>query len=72
MARISVKYPIGTKVITIHKNGVEGVITAIFVRGRNKAYEFSYINNSGEPVSCTMEEVEIAPVENRKPLGFNK
>lgn len=72
MARISVKYPIGSKVITTHKNGVEGVITAIFIRGRNRAYEFSYTNNSGEPVSCTMEEVEITSIENKKPLGFNK
>ncbi len=72
MARISIKYPIGSKVATTHKNAVEGIITAIFIRGRNRAYEFSYTNNSGEPVSCTMEEVEIVPIESRKPLGFNK
>lgn len=70
MARISIKYPIGTRVTTNHKNATEGIITAIFIRGRNRAYEFSYTNNTGDPASCNVEEAEIALLENRKPLGF--
>lgn len=70
MARILVKYPIGSRVVTTHKNSTEGIITAIYIRGKNRAYEFSYTNNTGDPASYNVEEAEIAPLESRKPLGF--
>ncbi len=57
MARISVKYPIGTKV-TMHGK-VDGIVTAIFIRGKNKAYECSYIDSNGNPTSNTLESCEI-------------
>lgn len=70
MARISVKYPIGTKVKTAHKDGIEGIITAIFIRGRGRAYEFSY-THEGNPTSVNVQEAEIEPCKkDEKKLGF--
>jgi len=68
MARVSVKYPIGRKV---NCGGIEGIVTAIFIRGRNRAYEFSYVDNNGNPTSTTCEEVEIVPLNDRR-IGFGK
>lgn len=70
MARISVKYPIGTKVITAYGNGSEGIITAIFVRGKGRSYEYSYIDVEGNPTSRTVEEVEIIPAGEKRPMGY--
>lgn len=69
MARISVKYPIGSDVRYLDK--VDGKITAIFIRGKNRAYEFSYIDNNGNPASSTVEEVELKTPQNSA-LGFNR
>lgn len=70
MARISVKYPIGTKVKTFQ--GIEGIITAVFIRGKNhRCYEFSYTHD-GNPTSNTVEEIEIEPSRQENRLGFNK
>ena len=70
MARISVKYLIGTKVKTTHKNGIEGIVTAIFIRGQGRAYEFSYVNHEGTPTSVNVEEAEIEALGGEKPFGF--
>lgn len=69
MARVNVKYPIGSKVCT-KMCGIPGIVTAVFIRGRNRAYEFSYIDD-GKPTSCTVEEVEIQ-TDDIRPLGFKK
>jgi len=69
MARISVKYPIGTPVKTFQ--GIEGIITAVFIRGKGRAYEFSYTDN-GNPTSVNVEEVEIKSCQAKSPLGFTK
>ena len=69
MARITVRYPIGTKVKTLHKNGIEGIVTAIFIRGHNRAYEFSYVHE-GTPTSVNVEEAEIEALGGEKPFGF--
>ena len=68
MARVSIKYPCGKKVSC---GGVEGMVTAVFIRGRGRAYEFSYINNDGDPKSVNAEEIELKPSE-IKPLGFGR
>ena len=71
MARIYVKYPNGTKVKTLHKDGIEGIITANFIRGRGRTYEFSYINKDGDPTSVNVEEAEIEICKkDEKKLGF--
>lgn len=66
MARVSVKYPCGKKVLC---GGVPGMVTAIFIRGKGRGYEFSYIDSDGNPKSCTAEECELESVESN-PLGF--
>jgi len=69
MARISVKYPIGSKVRTKHRAGIEGIVTAIFIRGRGRSYEFSYVHE-GTPTSVTVEESEIEAFRGGEPFGF--
>jgi len=68
MARVNVKYPCGKKVLC---GDVEGMVTAIFIRGKGRAYEFSYINSDGDPKSVTAEEIELEPAEKSK-LGFGR
>ena len=68
MARINVKYPCGSKVSC---SGVEGMVTAVFIRGRGRAYEFSYIGEDGDPKSVTTEEIELSKTE-ASPLGFKR
>ncbi len=67
MANISVKYQQGDKVRT-KLGGVEGIITAIFIRGEGRTYEFSYIDN-GTPSCTNVQELEIEPSKEGK-LGF--
>jgi len=68
MARISVKYPCGKKTSCF---GVDGIVTAVIIRGKNRSYEFSYLDNDGNPTSKTVEECELA-LENHSQIGFNK
>lgn len=72
MARVNVKYPIGSRVHSVHEGGIDGVITAVFIRGRNRAYEFSYVNNDGNPTSVNMEEIELEPIDQSKAVGFRR
>lgn len=68
MARINVKYPVGSKIK--HFSGTDGRITAIFIHGKSRAYEMSYQGPDGKPNSVVVEECEIDGfVENRQ-LGF--
>lgn len=66
MAKVTVKYPYGDKVTC---RGVKGMITAVFIRGRGRCYEFSYIDSNGNPTSCTTEECELKSAEPNS-LGF--
>ena len=68
MARINVKYPCGSKVSCY---GVEGMVTAVFIRGRGRAYEFSYVGRDGDLKNVTTEEIELSKTE-ASPLGFKK
>lgn len=67
MAKLSVKYKCGDKVDCA---GIGGKVTAIFIRGRGRAYEFSYLNNDGNPSCVTAQECELTDSKPRK-LGFN-
>lgn len=68
MARVNVKYPCGKKV---RCGGVEGMVTAIFIRGKGRSYEFSYIDNDGNPKSTQAEEFELENAE-PKQIGFRR
>jgi len=72
MARtIKVKYGIGDNVK--HFTGVNGKVTAIYRRGRNTAYEFSYLGNGNEPTSCNCEECELEELDDGQAMvGFRK
>jgi hypothetical protein len=65
MPKITTKYKCGDKV---NLNGIHGKITAVFIRGKGRAYEFSYINQ-GDPKACNVEECELS-LEKPKKLGF--
>ncbi len=68
MAQISVKHKCGDNVSL---SGIDGRVTAIFIRGRGRVYEFSYIDSDGNPKSCNVEECELEDSKPR-PLGFGK
>ena len=72
MARtIKVRYGIGDNVK--HFTGVKGKVTAIYRRGRNTAYEFSYLRDGNEPASCNCEECELEGlVDGQAMVGFRK
>jgi len=70
MAKISVNYKIGAKVV--HKGGGDYIVTAIHIRGRGRSYECSYVNNDGNPTNVVCEECEIESANTNKPLGFRK
>jgi len=72
MPRINIKYPIGTKVAPVYKGGSEGLVTGIFVRGKNRTYEYSYIDSDGNPKNAMLDEVEITSLKSNNRLGFNK
>lgn len=65
MARYTTKYPIGKKVMVYD---VEGIITAITIRGRSKRYEVGY-SNDGVPSNVTADECELEEANDRK-MGF--
>lgn len=66
MASIRVKYKYGQKV---NYDGIPGRVTAIFCRGRNRAYEFGYVDKDGNPVKTCVEECEIQAIEPDR-IGF--
>ncbi len=67
MANKIVKYDIGQEVTCQGK--ILGIVTAIFIRGKNTAYEFSYLDNNGNPASTACEEVELS-TEDEQVIGF--
>ena len=66
MPNKEVKYDIGDRVS--YDGEIPGKITAIYIRGGNTAYEFSYLND-GKPDCTNVEEVEIEPIAEGD-LGF--
>ncbi len=70
MAQITVKHKIGDNVRIRHNPPTDGIVTAIFIRGRNRAYEVSFTNNDG-PTSRTCEEVELTKAFGGAKIGFN-
>jgi hypothetical protein len=63
------KYNCGDRASTII-GAIEGIITAMTIRGSNITYEFSTVV-SGEPRSFWVSEHEITPkVIETKPAGF--
>lgn len=69
MARITVKYLCGSKVIS--HGIVPGIITAITVRGKYKSYELSYLNNDGNLACAQCTEDELS-CNDAQPIGFCK
>lgn len=69
MARISVKYKPGTRVQTVCKPHLEGVVTAVIVRGKGRSYELGHCRE-GEPVCHIVQECELQPLKNTGKLGF--
>ena len=65
--KIESKFGISEKVT--HFSGVKGMITAIFIRGDNRAYEFSYVESDGMLARANMQECELAK-PNGNSLGF--
>ncbi len=68
MARITTKYSCGDRV---NCKGIPGQVTAIFIRGRGRAYEFSYVNHDGEPKAVNAEECELSTGEPEK-MGYGR
>ena len=64
--RISVKYKCGEKVIC---GGIDGIVTAVTLRGKGRFYEFSYVDQSGNPTSASVVECELSKRES-KSIGF--
>jgi len=65
---IEVKFAWGSRVLC---GGIEGLVTAIKIRGLRTSYEFSYISKDGDPKSVDVEEVELE-LSSDKPYGFKK
>ena len=68
MARVNVKYQCGQRVNCL---GVPGTITAIFIRGKGRTYEFSYLDTNNNPVGAVVTECELTN-KNSSKIGFGK
>ena len=66
MPEITVKYEHG-QCVACH--GIEGMITAIFIRGKNTCYEFSYVDSDGNPRGVNLDECELTSSDIHK-MGF--
>lgn len=71
MAKVNIKYKCGDEVIIRHKPPTEGIVTAVFIRGRGRAYEVSYASADG-PTSSVCAEVEIQADKSVRDFGFSK
>ena len=70
MATISVKYTCGQAVTYKTGDKIDGMVTAIFIRGKGRAYEFSYCGENG-PASSVCEEAELEATPETG-LGYRK
>ncbi len=68
MPQIEVKYKIGDDVSC---GGIQGKATALYIRGSGTAYEFSYVDNNGNPTSCNVEECSLEAIESQS-IGFRR
>ncbi len=66
MPRYTSKFGIGDKV---EVRGISGVVTAVHIRQRHRAYEFSY-SHDGVPCAYVCEEVELKLLDKGK-VGFH-
>ena len=66
MAKVTVKYKCGERV---SYGNLPGMVTAVTIRGKGRAYEFSYIDHNGAPACNTVEDFELAKF-GPKPIGF--
>ena len=71
MFKVSIKYKYGNKVRINHEPPTQGIVTAIFIRGKGRAYEVSYTGDSG-PTQVVCEEAELELLGTDKNFGFNK
>ncbi len=69
MSKVTIKYKHGSKV-KINHGLIEGIVTAIFIRGKGRSYEVSYTGDSG-PTNVVCEEVELESCERVK-FGFER
>ena len=70
MSQVSIKYKCGSRVRIDHQPPTDGIVTAVFIRGKGRAYEVSHTGDNG-PTLTVCEEVELAPCKNKK-FGFGK
>ncbi len=70
MAKVSVKYKCGSNVKIDHGvSSTRGMVTAIHIRGRGRAYEVAYTDKDG-PKCVNCEEIELAPWFEESEIGF--
>ena len=69
MAQVTVKYKCGDSVIVKNKNSTEGIVTAIFIRGKGRQYEVGFTGDSG-PTGAVCAECELEPCVGDKKFGF--
>ncbi len=69
MSKVTIKYKHGSKV-KINHGPIEGIVTAIFIRGKGRSYEVSYAGDSG-PTNVVCEEVELEKC-GKQDFGFNR
>ena len=65
---IETKFGYGDRV---NCKGINGQVTAIFIRGSGRAYEFSYIDKDGDPKAVPAEECELS-IEEPKRMGYGR
>ncbi len=71
MAKITTKYRCGENVTIAHTPPTDGIVTAIFIRGRGRTYEVSFTGKDG-PTNVNCEEVELQRAGGVNKLGFCK
>jgi hypothetical protein len=69
--KVDTRFDLGQRVrICVGTDVVNGMVTAIFIRGSGTAYEFSYVDGSGNPSARNVEECELEE-DNGNKMGFN-
>ncbi len=69
MKRISVKHKCGERVVIAHHPPTEGMVTAVFIRGKGRIYEVAYTGKDG-PTSVNCDEIELEPIDTALWRGF--
>ncbi len=71
MTSVNIKYKCGDRVLIDHIPPTGGIVTAVFIRGRGRAYEISFTGENG-PKSTVCDEVELVASDSGTKLGFRK